>query len=455
MRSYPIGNGTLSPRVPREFAALMEALQFEGANTDALSALGDAEWRRLLEFCDLAHLSLSLAQLDLTNIPQWVAHRLDQNVSDNARRFEFVRETYAEAAEALTRAGVSHLVLKGFTLAPHYVSDPRLRLQSDIDLYCPQDQIEAAQAALVDIGYAPVEGPDYSDSDHVPTLSRPGNWKWRGNSYDPEMPPSIELHFSLWNERVTLVDLLEVKHFWERRVPRRLGRLEYSSLSPVDQLGYLALHIVRNVLVGEWIIHHVYELATFLHNRVRDVEFWSQWYETHSMNLRSQEVLAFCLAKSWFSCTLPEVIRAEADRLPDAQKRWLNRFGGAPLEVMFRRNKDGRLLQMLVATHPGSNHSVLRKTFIPARIQRLDGPMVRLQYRRAKTSRTANRYLHYLAYLSRKTAVNSLANASFLFHGLTLWFSTRALSSQFWLFLGASFFLTWACPSTSSSSTCS
>src|SRR6516162_705861 len=114
MRSYPIGNGSLSPRVPREFAALMEALQFEGANTDALSALGDAEWRRLLEFCDLAHLSLSLAQLDLTNIPQWVAHRLDQNVSDNARRFEFVRETYAEAAAALTRAGVSHLVLKGF-----------------------------------------------------------------------------------------------------------------------------------------------------------------------------------------------------------------------------------------------------------------------------------------------------------------------------------------------------
>jgi hypothetical protein len=455
MRSYPIGNGTVSPRVPREFAALMDALQLEGANTDALSALDDAEWRRLLEFSDLAHLSLSLVQLDLSDIPQWVTHRLEQNVSDNARRFERVRETYAEAATALIQADVSHVVLKGFTLAPHYVSDPRLRLQSDIDLYCPQDQIAAAQAALVRIGYGPAEGPDYTDSDHIPTLSRPGNWKWRGNSYDPEMPPSIELHFSLWNESVTLVDLPEVKQFWERRVPRRLGRLEYSSLSPVDQLGYFSLHIVRGVLVGDWVIHHAYELATFLHNHVRDVEFWSQWYETHSMDLRSREVIAFCLARSWFSCALPEIVRAEADRLPDAQKRWLNRFGGAPLEVMFRRNKDGRLLQMLMATHPRSHHSVLRRTLIPARIQRLDGPMVRIQHRRTKTALDANRYLHYLAYLSRKAVVNSMANASFLFHSMTLWLSTRALSSQFWLFLGASFFLTWACQSTSSSSTCS
>jgi hypothetical protein len=455
MRSYPIGNGTVSPRVPREFAALMDALQLEGTHTDALSALDDTEWRRLLEFCDLAHLSLSLAQLDLSDIPQWVAHRLEQNVSDNARRFEFVRETYAEVATALTRAGVSHLVLKGFTLAPHYVSDPRLRLQSDIDLYCPQDQIEAAQAALIEIGYGPADDRDYSDADHVPTLSRPGNWRWRGNPYDPEMPPSIELHFSLWNEGVTLVDLPEVNQFWERRVPRRLGRLEYTSLSPVDQLGYFALHIVRNVLVGDWVIHHVYELASFVHNHVRDVELWSQWYETHSVNLRRHQVIAFCLARSWFSCTLPEVVRAEADRLPDAQKRWLNRFGGAPLEVMFRRNKDGRLLQMLMATHPGSHHSVLRMTLIPPRIQRLDSPIVRIQYRRTKTSRHSNRYLHYLGYLSRKTAVNSMANASFLFHSMTLWLSTRAISSQFWLFLGASFFLTWACPSTSSSSTCS
>ena len=159
-----------------------------------------------------------------------------------------------------------------------------------------------------------------------------------------EMPAGIELHFCLWNAHVSLIEIPEVERFWERRVNRRMGNMEFCTLHPVDQLGYLALHILRGVLTGDWVVHHVLELATFLHNRTRDVEFWSQWHEMHSANLRGLEALAFGLARNWFSCALPEVVRVEVDRLPPGQQRWLRRFGGAPLEVMFRHNKDGRLL---------------------------------------------------------------------------------------------------------------
>jgi hypothetical protein len=428
----------------------MDALQVEGANTDALLMLDDADWRRLLEFCDLAHLSLALAQLDLSGFPQWVIDRLERSVLDNTQRCERVHAAYAEAATALEKAGVSHIVLKGFAQAPHFVSESRFRFQSDIDLYCQKDQIEAAQAALMGIGYGPVGGIDYGAADHVPTFSRPENWQWRGNAYDPEMPPSIELHFTLWNENISLIELPEVQHFWERRVTRRSGRVEYPALNPVDHLGYLALHILRGVLYGDWVIHHVHELATFLRNHSRDAEFWSQWCKTHSTNLRKHEVIAFCLARSWFSCTLPDVIRGEADRLPEAQKRWLDRFGGAPLEAMFRRNKDGRLLQLLMATRPGTRQSVIRGALFPRRIQTIDGPLVTVDNRRARKSLSTNRYWGYLNYLVRRTAVTSMANASFLFHTLRVWLSMRNLSKQFWLFLVASFFLTWACLSTSS-----
>src|SRR5215469_11296722 len=109
MRPYPIGNGTVSPRIPREVAALLDALQLEGANTDALLALGDADWTRLLEFCDLSHLALPLSQSRLTGAPEWVLRRLEQNISDNTRRFEHVKSAYLEAATALARVGVSHL----------------------------------------------------------------------------------------------------------------------------------------------------------------------------------------------------------------------------------------------------------------------------------------------------------------------------------------------------------
>jgi hypothetical protein len=439
MRPYPIGNGTVSPRVPKEFAALMDALQLEGSNTDALLALDDAEWLRLLEFCDLSHLALALSQVNLRRAPEWVLDRLEANISDNALRFEHVRTAYVEAAAALRHAGVPHLVLKGFTQCPDYVSDPCLRLQSDIDLYCPQQQIQMAQATLMRIGYRPVDGPDYSRADHVPSLSRPGNWEWRGNPYDPKMPPGIELHFCLWNESVSLIEIPEVAQFWGRRVSRKLDGMEFCGLNGADHLGYLSLHILRGVLSGDWVVHHVLELARFLHTRARDVEFWSQWHDGHSNNLRKVEAIAFCLARSWFSCTIPEVARVEADRLPEAQKQWLRRFGGSPLEVMFRRNKDGHLLRLLLATSRTSRKSALLGAILPRHVAGPGGTEVGMKHRRPVKLK-ANRYVNYVAYLSDRVVVNCAANASFLLHGLKLWLSTRALSAQFWLCLGAPFF---------------
>lgn len=439
MRPYPIGNGTVSPRVPKEFAALMDALQLEGSNTDALLALDDAEWLRLLEFCDLSHLALALSQVELAKAPEWVLSRLAKNVWDNAQRFERVRAAYVEAAAALRHAGVSHLVLKGFTQCPDYVIDPRLRMQSDIDLYCPQQQIQTAQAALMRIGYRSVNGPDYSRADHVPSLSRPGNWEWRGNQYDPEMPPGIELHFCLWNERVSLIEIPEVAQFWGRRKSRKLAGMEFCGLNGGDHLGYLSLHILRGVLSGDWVVHHVLELATFLHTRSRDVEFWSQWQDGHSSNLRRMEAIAFWLARSWFSCALPELACVEAERLPKAWKEWLRRFGGSPLEVMFRRNKDGKLLQLLLATSRTSRKSALLGAILPHHVAGPDEADVGMKNRRP-VRLNASRYVKYLAYLADRAVVNCAANVSFLVHGLKLWLSTRALSAQFWLLAGASLF---------------
>jgi Uncharacterised nucleotidyltransferase len=450
MRPYPIGNGTVSPRIPCEVAALLDALQLEGSNTDTLLVLDDSEWLRLLEFCDLAHLALPLSQVNMAGFPAWVVDRLEQNVRDNAARFERVKAAYVEAATAMGRATVSHVVLKGFAQVPDYVKEARLRSQSDIDVYCPPEHLEKAQAALIKIGYRP-DGAADQHSDHLPGFTRPGAWKWRGNAYDPEMPPSIELHFCLWNPRASLIEIPEVERFWDRRVSRRMGNLEFYSLHPVDQLGNLALHILRGVLTGDWVVHHVLELATFLHNRTRDVEFWSQWYEMHSGNLRSLEALVFGLARNWFSCAFPEVVRVEVDRLPPGQQRWLRGFGGAPLEVMFRHNKDGRLLQLLLTRSRTSRQSVLRKAIFPSRVPGPNAPAVRIRYRRAVPGANRNSPVLYARFLARTALANATSDIAFLLHGAHLWLSTRALTAQFWAFLGVCFFLTSGSPFTSSS----
>jgi hypothetical protein len=137
--------------------------------------------------------------------------------------------------------------------------------------------IETAAKALQSIGYRPSDAePSYVLADHAPTLVRIGNWTWRGNSFDPEMPLSLELHFCLWNEPVSQTPMPEVRAFWERRSHRELDGLVFPSLSGADQLAYMTLHILRNLFLRAWIIHHVRELAVFLHNHADDDAFWHE-----------------------------------------------------------------------------------------------------------------------------------------------------------------------------------
>ena len=122
MRTQPIGNGVLVARISSPLAAVLAALQLQGASVDQLVALDDAGWQGALTLCDHLHLTLPLALRGRKGFPTWVSERLMQNLADVAHRFLRVQATYCEAAAALARAGVPHLVLKGFTQSPAFAS---------------------------------------------------------------------------------------------------------------------------------------------------------------------------------------------------------------------------------------------------------------------------------------------------------------------------------------------
>ncbi len=441
MPSHPIGNGTLAPQIPYVLGALLEALQVQGANVERLECLDDVGWKRVLEFCDLAHLTLLLSELRDAEFPVWVKQRLAKSASDNRDRFNHVYAAYHEARTALDVVDIPHVVLKGFTQAPEFVSDPHLRMQSDIDIYCPPEDTFAAEAVLKSLGYRPVAEQDYSAADHVPTLARQGSWTWQGNMYDPSMPPSIEIHFCLWNQKTSLIKVPEVESFWDRRVTVTHWGLSWTALSTPDKAGYLALHILRGILAGDWIVHHVHELASFLQARASDSDFWNEWVNLHSIHLLRLQVIAFSLARSWFSCPLPEVAIAVLTGLPPAQKFWLEHYGGSPLEVMFRRNKDGRLLHLLLVDSPEARKRVLRRAILPNSIPGPAESAKRTLYRRPQnTTNGAPTLWKFARFVCRRTWVHLITDVEFICHGTMAWLSTHTLRGQFWLFIGASFF---------------
>jgi predicted MFS family arabinose efflux permease len=437
--NWLIQNGSRASRIPREVGALLSALQLNDPDFEPLKALTDDEWCSLIDFCNLSHLTLPLAQLPMEGFPQWIVDRLKTNLADNALHFEKIRAAYHEAAAALDQAGIEYILIKGFTQAPDYVPSPLLRAQSDFDFVCLPEQIDAAYAALKAIGYRPYQGKQDVRADHVPVLLRHGDWKWKGNLFDPEMPPAIDLHFCLWNEQAMLFSV-PVDDLWTRRITRTVEGLTFPALHPVDQLGHLALHILRNILRGEWIIHLVRELAVFLHTRANDDSFWTDWAEMHDHSLRSFEAIAFYYARAWFGCSLhPRVCDAIAS-LRQVQLYLLNRVSVTGLENMVRRNKDSVWLHLTLLNSPKSKCAALARAFIPRSVSPMSSPAILTRNYRDIQPKSSSPWRQYISYLISRFNSHLSADITALRRGLYWWFSQHGLSRQFWIFLTTSFF---------------
>jgi len=411
-------------RILAEVSALLPALQMSNGDTTQLAGLSDAQWRSLLEFCDIAHLTLPMAQLPTAGFPQWVVERLRTNLADNALRFERAMATYREAAAALEQADVEHIVIKGFTQAPDYVADPRFRRQADLDLFCPPKKMDAAQRALEAIGYETLcEDVSYAVADHGPSLVRTGNWKWKGNPFDPEMPLDIELHFCLWNEQASHIGDPGTALFWERRTEREVAGVRFSCLSPADHLSHLILHIVRNLFLGDWIIHHVRELAVFLHSHANDEIFWQNWKETRSASLGPFAAIAFYHARAWFGCLLHPLAAQEIDMLPASRRSWLQRFSGSALEIMFEQNKDSLWLQLGFLSSRREQWRIFKRALIPSRIGSIRSPGVQVRNKRLIHSGRRPLWQQYAAYLIARSAAHARAGIATLWRGLRWRFS--------------------------------
>jgi hypothetical protein len=427
------------PKIPPTVAALLQAMRFSNPQTDALRALKDAQWEELLSFCDLMHLTLPLGRTCADVLPSWVRSRIERNFADNAEHFERVKASYAEIAQALRISGIECLVIKGFAQYPDFVQDPRLRPQSDIDLYCPRESVFRARDILLQLGYVADDAlerwgydseldSEHLPTDHLPGMNRKTNWQWRGNFFDPDIPVGAELHFRFWNNHITRLSPPGLDEFWTRRVERSLDEITFFSLSPADNLAYVSLHVLSDLFHGDWIIKYLRELAGFLHNHANDDSFWRTWQELHHERLRALEAVAFRLARELFPCNVSEYVEAEIERLPRPIHEWFRRFGYSPLARVFRANKDSLWLHVAMLESKRDRLAMVRQTLVPPRFPPI-GFRGQDKTRQAKPRRfwPSNRYAKYGFYLALRTAHHSRALVSSLWHGFGWWLGSTRL----------------------------
>jgi len=347
---------------------LLGALRLDRHEEPELPA-GDNSWQAALSFADRTQLTLPwrsrLAASSLwDHVPAATRSRLDANLAGNTERLARLKQAFAEIAGRLDEAGVDFLVLKGLSHGADFAPDPRLRVQYDIDLFCLRDAAGRARDALLDLGYEPHHPMDGFPLDHLPAMVRKTGWRWRGDYFDPEIPPSVDVHFRFWDPETERLPAPGTAQFWNRRVGSEIAGRHVYQMDLVDQLGYAGLHAVRHLLRGSLRLYHVYEIACFLECRRDDAALWRRWLELHSPALRMLETIAFRLAQKYFGAPLP----AAAGSLPDGAERWLGSYAWSPVEAHFRPNKRELLLHLSLLETRADRWSVARRRLAPLRL---------------------------------------------------------------------------------------
>jgi hypothetical protein len=410
----------------------LAALNFRDPEFEGLRALDDSGWRELFSLCDSSHLTLALRTICRDNGPEWARSRIERNVAENTLRFNRIKNEYSEIAAALAKIGADHLVLKGFGHWPGSGPNPRLRMQSDIDLFCLSSSLPDALRLLKSLGYEADPKSVHSPStQHLPTMVRTNKYEWKGNFFDPELPLSVDLHFRFWNAESEGFGPDGLDQFWVRRIYARLDEIQFPTLNPVDALGYASLHALRHILLTSLLTNHLYELAWFLHSHAGNTQFWRAWITFHGDSLRRLEAICFSLAATWFDCDLAPEAREEIDKLPQHSKKWVAEYGFSPLEAHFRCNKDALWLHYGLITTAKAKRRVLRERLLGTRIPSVeafvegDAKTSSVQVERQIT--LSVRFRH-LAYVCGRIIyhVHSLPEA--LWRGMNWWRSSKVIS---------------------------
>jgi len=405
---------------------VLAALRLADRDTAPLQRLNDEEWRRTLDLLDRQQMTLLL---DPAVAPAWAQERIAASRAANRERTRRVECSYREAAAQLRQRGLDFVLLKGFSQFPGFVPDLDRRVQYDLDLLLPPDQVSRARDALVELGYEAL-GREDDPTDHLPAMARKTGWQWRGDYFDPEIPVSIELHFRLWDERTEGFQAPGVERFWERRIQRQLGELSFTALDEIDALGYAALHALRHLLRGSLRMAHVYELAWFLDNRATDGPYWQRWRDQHPLELRTLETVVFRLARAWFGCRLPSAVIEIPQS--DPVERWLASYALAPLEGVERPNKHELWLHLALINSGAAK--VLRRRLFP---MRLPGPVEAVYVAEEHTGWRLRwrKRVRYLQFLSGRVIHHARVLPQVAWHGL-LFFGSRQ-SPEFWRFLAS------------------
>lgn len=338
-----------------KMAVLASFCEPASAVATQLGEFTERDWQRTLRWLDLTGLALYLldriTSLGVQNcLPNPILERLQRNLADNRERSSALfQETIAIASE-LRRANVSFALLKGITLSPESVPDISLRCQMDIDILIRSSDAIAARDILLGFGYVleSIKEQEWCFTAGVERTMK------MDTLYKVRPQRMVELHLLPASDQrgaAVLEDRLA------RARPRFIQGSEFPALSPPDLFVQQALHIFNHLCSehtrAQWLLEYWRNVLA----RRDDAAFWKDVESIACDEPRADVALGAVtlLATLLFGDFAPrELLLWLMDRLPRAERLWIETYGRRVLLADFQASKLYMLLRQQLSTrgHP-------------------------------------------------------------------------------------------------------
>ena len=302
---------------PLESRVLLSCLATNRTAQQILSEVTHPQlsWEKLFDVaCQLGVgplLYARLGELGLRDkIPGDIARRSKEECfSSQARNMRVYAELKTVLA-ALTRDGLSVVVLKGAALAELVYRHIGLRTMADVDLLVERKHLDRAGAILERLGFMPNESYRnkqwYREHHHhmVPYVSSDGSM-------------TIEIHWHII-ERTALMDM-PIDQLWASAQPVRIATVPCLALSAEHMLLHLVLHLSSpNRFLGQ--LRGLYDVAELLRRFGQELN-WSELLRMAALgDAHKRLYVVLCLVRDTLGAPVPvealRQLRQEFSLLP-------------------------------------------------------------------------------------------------------------------------------------------
>jgi hypothetical protein len=429
----------MSSVVERDILKYLHFQGYESLHPPTWTRADAAGWKRILSFTDTAGLTLHLrGQLRHQNhydaLPSPVKDRLEGNLKSNCTRTGILTQEFLQINQQLQTAGIRYLNLKGLLLCPRFIERLEHRVQYDFDLLVDRGDLKTTYARLQELGFTPAHRSERQKADHLPPLVKKTGWQWRGDYFDPEIPPGIEVHYQLWEPEFERIPILLFEDLWEKASLQECKSLIVPALALNHELLYLTLHCCRHLLRSDLRLSHLYELAYFLHHNSQNRELWQgflAWLE-HCPNSPRMVATGFALAIKLFqpetSASLRSWIHAN---LPPGADRWIDTYGLRDAKHGYRENKNVIFLHLSLLDRGADHWGILKQKLLPRHLPLAVAGIYLPDERKGAILRGFH-FLLYLGYLARRTFFHVASFFRLCFHlPAWLWFLRHSSKPEF------------------------